>query len=75
MRPPLVTAYVSSDAGYGGDGSEENPFRTIIEALGKAGQVDALRVRIFLSQGTYTGFPTLRSALYRWQIRPEKGEG
>ncbi len=55
VRPPLVIAYVSSDAGYGGDGSEENPFRTIIEALGKAGQVNALRVRIFLSQGTYTG--------------------
>ena len=55
LRPSLVTLHVSSRAGYGGDGSEEKPYRTIIAALERAGQVNALSVRVLLSQGSYSG--------------------
>lgn len=53
LRPPLVTYYVSADAGEDGDGTEENPFGSIRRALENAADHKAMQVHVFVGAGTY----------------------
>jgi hypothetical protein len=62
LRPPLITYYVLASAGESGNGTDENPFGTIGQALAAADAHQAHKVRIILGGGTYQECFTLSRA-------------
>ena len=53
-RTGVITCYVSANASLGGDGSEANPFRTILEALEEGQTTNVAAISVIILEGTYS---------------------